>query len=70
MYQIAMDANGTLYVAVRGAKHGPQMWERCPFVGAGALRHPPVDALARPVARPDWAVDAYLMLPDSVPTAA
>lgn len=66
-YCVAMDENGTLWIATRGPVGGPQMWERMPLVGCAMMMHPPLNGLlVGKVLRPDFAVDAYIMTSSQV----
>jgi hypothetical protein len=75
-YCVAMDENGTLWIATRGPRIVgkcaprealPQMWERMPLCGCAALRYEPLNALlVGRVLRPDFAVDAYIMTSSQV----
>ena len=66
-YCVAMDENGTLWVATRGPQGGPQMWERMPLAGCAMLAHPPLNALlVGRVLRPDFAIDAYILTDSQV----
>jgi hypothetical protein len=58
MYQLAMDDNGSLWIAVceRRAPRGIA-WERLPLVGTAALSRTPANP--DDVIEPVWAVDFY-----------
>jgi len=58
MYQLAMDENGSLWIAVCEPR-APRgvAWERLPLIGAGALERTPADP--DHVTEPVWALDYY-----------
>lgn len=67
-YCVAMDENGTLWVATWDRHCGTRVvWERMPLVGCAMMTRPPLNALlVGRVLRPDFAVDAYIMTSSQV----
>lgn len=59
-FRVAMDECGRLYVVTREPQ-GTLYWEPLPLSPGGMTMHRPVDALATPIACPDWAVDFYVL---------